>query len=169
MIYRTMKGAQLEILRFMQEDMPLDPRPFKRLAKKADLPEKEIINLIKHWQDIGLLRRLSVVIRHRKTGLRANGMSVWNVPLEKVEEVGKSIVKFEQVGHCYQRETFPGWPYNLFAMIHERSKDEVIKVAKKISLATGVKQYDILFTEKEFKKTSMKYFINEIPMEANKE
>ena len=123
---------------------------------------------MKDWHDAGFLRRLGVFIKHQKAGFKANGMSVWIVPKDQVVNVGQLMIEFPQVGHCYQRPIYPGWPYNVFAMIHERSRDAVTEVAQKISLATGIKQYDILFTEKEFKKNSMKYFINEIPMETEK-
>ncbi len=132
---------------------------------KTGLSENEIVILLKRWNDSGLLNRLGGIIRHQKAGFIANGMSVWIVPKEKIIRAGQLMITFPQVGHCYQRQTFSDWPYNMFAMIHERSRDEVIKVAQKISLAINIKQYDILFTEKEFKKDSMKYFINEIPME----
>ncbi len=163
-----MTGSEKEIVRFIQDDIPLVSRPFKELAKKTGLSEKEIIILLKKWNDRGLLSRLSVLIRHQKAGFTANGMSVWEVPVDRISRVGQLMITFPQVGHCYRRQIFPGWPYNMFAMIHERSRDAAMQVAQKISLATGIKQYDVLFTEKEFKKKSIKYFINEIPMEGEK-
>ena len=126
------------------------------------------MDLLKKWHDTGFLRRLAVFIRHQKAGFKANGMSVWTVPKDKIASVGKLMISFSQVGHCYQRPIYPDWQYNLFAMIHGHSRDEVMKVVEKISAATGITGYDILFTEKEFKKTSMKYFVNEIPMETEK-
>ena len=163
-----MTDLEKEIVQFIQDDIPMVTRPFKELARKIKLSEKEIVNLLENWHDTGLLRRLGVFIRHQKAGFRANGMSVWIVPKDQIASVGQLITTFPQVGHCYQRPIYPGWPYNMFAMIHERSRDAVIEVVQKISLATDIKQYDILFTEKEFKKNSMKYFINEIPMETEK-
>jgi len=163
-----MTESEKEIARFIQDDMPLVTRPLKELAGRLKISEKKIIGLLKNWHNTGLLRRLSIFIRHQKAGFEANGMSVWIVPEDRIMIVGQLIAKFPEVGHCYQRPTFPDWPYNMFAMIHERSKDEVVQVAQKISSATGIKQYDILFTEKEFKKNSMKYFVNEIPMETEK-
>jgi len=163
-----MTDLEKEIVQFIQDDIPLVTRPFKELARKIKLSEKEIVSLLKNWHDTGLLCRFGVFIRHQKAGFRANGMSVWVVPKDQIVSVGQIMIEFPQVGHCYQRPTYPDWPYNMFAMIHERSRDAVIEVVQKISLATGIKQYDILFTEKEFKKNSMKYFINEIPMETEK-
>ncbi len=164
-----MTESEKEIARFIQDDMPLVTRPLKELSGKLKLSEKEIVILMKNWHNTGLLRRLGVFIRHGKAGFKANGMSVWIVPEDQIVSVGQLMTTFPQVGHCYQRPIFPDWPYNIFAMIHERSRDAVMQVAQKISSATGIKQYDILFTEKEFKKNSMKYFINEIPMETEKD
>ncbi|MHB1377469.1 MAG: siroheme decarboxylase subunit beta [Candidatus Humimicrobiaceae bacterium] len=163
-----MTDLEKEIVQFIQDDIPLVTRPLKELARKIKLSEKEIVILLKDWHDTGLLRRLGVFIQHQKAGFRANGMSVWIIPKDQIVSVGQLMVSFPQVGHCYQRPTYPGWPYNMFAMIHEQSRDAVMQVAQKISLAIDIKQYDILFTEKEFKKNSMKYFINEIPMETEK-
>lgn len=150
----------------LQVDMPMVTQPLKELAGKLKLTEKEIVTRTKNWHNTGLLRRLGVFIRHQKAGFRANGMSVWIVPKDQVINVGQLMTTFPQVGHCYQRPTFPDWPYNMFAMIHERSRNAVMQVVQKISSTTGIKKYDILFTEKEFKKNSMKYFVNEIPMET---
>ena len=163
-----MTDLEKEIVQFIQDDIPIVTRPFKKLAEKIKLSEKEIVILLKNWHDTGLLRRLGIFIRHQKAGFTANGMSVWIVPIDQIVSVGQLMVSFPQVGHCYQRPTYPGWPYNMFAMIHERSRDAVMQVVQKISLAADIEQYDVLFTEKEFKKNSMKYFINEIPMETEK-
>jgi DNA-binding Lrp family transcriptional regulator len=93
-------------------------------------------------------------------------MSVWNIKEEQIEPAARKIVAFPQVGHCYQRSRFPGWPYNVYAMIHETSSENINKVADEISQQIQCSDYTILFTDREFKKTSMKYFVNEIPEET---
>ncbi|MDP2767025.1 MAG: Lrp/AsnC family transcriptional regulator, partial [Candidatus Methanoperedens sp.] len=95
-------------------------------------------------------------IGHRAIGITANAMCTWNVPDEKVEEVGAIMAGFPEVTHCYERPRFPDWRYNLFTMIHAYSREECEKIAKEISIATGIRDYSILFSEKEFKKTGVR-------------
>lgn len=83
-------------------------------------------------------------------------MCTWNVPDDRVEEVGALMAGFAEVTHCYERPRYPGWKYNLFTMIHAYSREECEKVASEISIATGIKDYSILFSEKEFKKTGVR-------------
>jgi len=158
-----MNLKEIELLRVLQEDIPLDPRPFQKIGQQIDLSEEEILEIIKEWQKSGIMRRMGIILRHRKAGFNANGMSVWIVPDERIEQVAKTMISFPEVGHCYQRPSFPNWPYNMFAMIHGKSKEQVINVAREISKAVGIEDYDILFTVREFKKVSMKYFVDEIP------
>ncbi len=86
-------------------------------------------------------------------------MVVWRVPAKQVEKVGKIMATFKEVSHCYERLTYPGWPYNLFTMIHGRTKEECEEVARKISKATDTKDFKLLYSTREFKKVSMKYFV----------
>jgi len=164
-----MTEKEIQLLRILQEDIPLTPQPFRELAAKVDLPERKVLDLVRTWQERGIMRRMGAILRHRKAGFTANGMSVWCVPEERIEGVGLIMTFFPQVGHCYQRPSFPGWPYNMFAMIHAQSKEEVVQVAEAISKATGITEYDILFTVHEFKKVSMKYFVEEIPADLYQE
>lgn len=69
------------------------------------------------------------------------------------------MILFPQVSHCYQRSTFPGWPYNVFTMVHGETKQECEKVVMAIAEAVNINEYDLLYSSKELKKVSMKYFI----------
>ena len=92
-------------------------------------------------------------------GSKANPMIIMRVPEEKIEEVGNRLASLERVTHCYQRPMLPHLPYNLFVMIHAETKDECYKLAKEMTELVGISDYDLLFSEKELKKTSMKYFL----------
>ncbi len=97
-------------------------------------------------------------MRHRKIGIKANAMIAWKVPESMVEEVGRKLASFEEVTHCYERETIPEkWDYNVFTMIHGYSKDEVEKIVREISEKVGIKDYIILYSVKEYKKTYKKF------------
>jgi siroheme decarboxylase len=154
-------AKQIEIIRFIQGDLPLTSRPFAELAEKLGISEEEIIDQIKAMKQAGVIRRFGMAVRHQNLGYTANGMSCWNVPAEQVEQVAQVMVTRDELSHCYERPRFPGWKYNMYGMIHGKTPDEVHAVAKAISLETGQNDYDVLFSQREFKRTSMSYFVEE--------
>jgi DNA-binding Lrp family transcriptional regulator len=107
----------------------------------------------------GWLRRFAAILNHRRAGYGANGMVVWQVPPQHLEETAAIASSFPQVSHCYQRPTFPDWPYALFTMIHTRSEDECRAVAEEISRRTSIADYAILFSNREYKKERVRYFV----------
>ena len=155
---KAMTDAEKAICAAVQDDVPLESRPFEVLAKKVGISEEEFIKKVQEFLDKGYIRRFGAAIRHRKAGITANGMGVWIVPDNDRERVGNIMATFKEVSHCYERPTFEGWPYNLFTMIHGRTKQDCYEVAKKISEAAGIKDYKLLFSSQEFKKESMVYF-----------
>ncbi len=150
-----------ELIKIVQEDIPHSLTPFKDIGKKLGIPEDEVINTLNFFKQSGIIRRFGAVLRHQKAGLKENGMIVWNIPDEKVEEIGKKFASFKKVTHCYERPRFQGWGYNVYTMVHGRSKEEIESFAKKLSEISGIDDYRILYSIKEFKKSSMKYFIEE--------
>lgn len=155
---KAMTEIEKRICKEVQEDIPLTSRPFKELADKTGILEDDFILKINEFLENGYIRRFGAALRHRKAGITANGMGVWVVPEPERERVGKIMASFKEVSHCYERPSFEDWPYNLFTMIHGRTKEECFEVAKKISEATGIKEYNLLFSSQEFKKESMVYF-----------
>ncbi|MBZ0253328.1 MAG: AsnC family transcriptional regulator [Candidatus Methylomirabilis sp.] len=147
-----------EIFRCIQDDMPLCERPYAEIGERVGLSEEEVIRRVRRAQDEGVIRRFGATLRHQKAGVSANGMAVYVVPPERVDELGPVMATFPEVSHCYQRPTFPGWPYTLFAMIHGPTEDMCREVARRIAEKTGIEDYRILFSTREFKKTSMEYF-----------
>ena len=155
---KTMADIEKQICKEVQEDIPLTSRPFKELADKVGISEDELIAKVNEFLEKGYIRRFGAALRHRKAGITANGMGVWIVPEKDRERVGKIMASFREVSHCYERPLFEDWPYNLFTMIHGRTKEDCLEVARKISKATGIKEYNLLFSSQEFKKESMVYF-----------
>ncbi|MBC9783177.1 Lrp/AsnC family transcriptional regulator [Heliobacterium chlorum] len=150
-----------KLIRLLQDDLPVTSRPFAVLAEQVGLTEEEVIARTKEYQEKGYMRRFGVALRHREVGFTANGMGCWDVPEERAEEVGKIMATFREASHCYQRPRFEGWPYSHFTMIHGESREECEAVAKRISEATGITNYRLLFSTEELKKTSMRYFMEE--------
>jgi DNA-binding Lrp family transcriptional regulator len=106
-----------------------------------------------------IMRRFSAVLYHRSAGFRSNGMAVWKVPEERSDEVGLKMAESPWVTHCYQRPTFPDWDYTHFTMIHATTQEQCEQVARDISEATGIDDYQMLYSTREYKKTRVRYFV----------
>lgn len=148
-----------KIIRILQEDIPLQKEPFKAIAKELEINEDELLERLHRLQEQKILRRIGAILHHRRAGFSHNAMVVWVVPEERCQDIGKLMASFPQISHCYKRATFSDWPYNLYTMIHGQSKLECELVVCNIAKMTGVNEYEILYSTKELKKTSMKYFI----------
>lgn len=147
------------IVRELQGDLPLVKKPYQAIAERLGITEEELLQKMREMKERGIIRRLGVALCHREVGFVANAMVVWIVPEERAAEVGKLMAAFPEVSHCYQRPTYPDWPYNLFTMIHAKTVEECEKVAASISQAVQVDDYQLLFSTEELKKSSMQYFM----------
>jgi len=145
-----------KLLKSIQDGIPIVSEPFNQTAKELGITEDEVIGRISGMIKDGAIRRFGASIGHRAIGITANAMCTWDVPDDRVEEVGALMAGFAEVTHCYERPRYPGWKYNLFTMIHAYSREECEKVAREISIATGIMDYSILFSEREFKKTGVR-------------
>ncbi|BAF59159.1 transcriptional regulator [Pelotomaculum thermopropionicum SI] len=146
------------VIRVLQRGLPLESRPFKAMAEELNMTEEELIDKIKQFIKNGQIRRFGATVRHQDVGYVANAMIVWDVPDDRVKEAGRIMAGFGEVTHCYQRPRLPGWPYNIFTMVHGKTREECIRAAEMISQATGVGSYRLLFSTAELKKSSMLYF-----------
>ncbi len=147
-----------KIIREIQTDLSITPEPFLEIARRLDIPEETLLSKIQDLIDNGYIRRLGATLRHRRLGINANAMSVWMGSHKEVERAGTIMASFKEVTHCYERCTLPAWKYNLYAMIHGKTKEGCFEIARRISERTGLKEYKLLFSTEEFKKTSMEYF-----------
>ena len=148
-----------ESIRELQKDLEIAEFPFVGMAKRLGTTQTGIIDKAKELIERGFMRRFSGILRHRKAGFSANGMAVWVAPEDKIEQLVKETMSFPQISHCYQRPTYPDWPYNLFTMIHAKKVDQCKQTAEEISNRTGITRYDILFSTKEYKKDRVRYFV----------
>ncbi|SDC41111.1 MULTISPECIES: siroheme decarboxylase subunit beta [unclassified Candidatus Frackibacter] len=147
-----------KIVKEIQEELPLERRPYQKIADKLGITEEELLTRLNKLNDEGKLRRMGVILYHRNSGYDFNGMVAWIVPPEKREEAGQVMATYDEISHVYQRPTYPDWPYSLFSMVHGKSKEDVKAVAEDISQKTGINDYTILYSTEELKKVSMKYF-----------
>jgi DNA-binding Lrp family transcriptional regulator len=147
-----------EIIRHLQGDVPLTLTPFATVADKLGIDEEELLERIRSLKERGVLRRFGATVNHRRVGFKANAMVAWYVPEDKVDEVGPLMASMKEVSHCYQREVQGEWRYNLFTMIHGKSKKECRDIVKRMVDKTGMRDYSILFTLKEYKRASPEYY-----------
>ena len=146
------------LLRELSGPLPLTPRPFADVAGRAGVSEAQVIERLRAWSADGTIRRFGARVSHRAIGYAANGMSVWDVPGEQVEDAAASMAGQREVSHCYLRPRRPGWPYNLYAMIHGADEEEVRGVAQRIAAHAGLDCCRVLFSSRELKKTAPRYF-----------
>ena len=147
-----------KVIGLIQGDLPLDKKPFATMAKKIDLTEEEFLSRVKDLKKQGIVRRFGATLRHQEAGFSSNAMVAWMVPDDRVDEAGSILSKFPEVTHCYERRPQKDWHYNLYTMIHGNNRDLCVQIAERMSRSIGIDQYVLLFSEKEFKKTSMEYF-----------
>ncbi|KJS84374.1 MAG: transcriptional regulator [Peptococcaceae bacterium BICA1-8] len=147
------------IIKEIQGDLPLVAQPYREIALRLGISEQTLLEKIKEFQEQGYIRRFGAALRHREMGLKANPMIIWQVPEARIEEVGNKLASFARVTHCYHRPMLPKLPYNVFSMIHAETKEECSKLAKEMAEIINIDNYDLLYSEKELKKTSMKYFM----------
>jgi len=142
-----------------QGGLPLCPTPYHALAEALGLAPDDVMARFRRMLANGVIRRIGAVPNHYRIGYLANGMSVWDVPDEAITEAGTKVGALDFVSHCYQRPRhLPAWPYNLFAMVHGRSRREVEdKVAAIARLLDGTARgHKVLFSTRILKKTGLR-------------
>lgn len=150
----------IRIVRCIQEDLPLVERPFGVWAEGLGMTEERLLDVISRWLGFGFMRRFAALLNHRQVGFGANGMVVWNCPVDRIDDCGLVLASHQEVSHCYHRPGYPQWPYNLYAMVHARSGKECRVIAERLGEAIHLHDYRILFSTKEFKKIRLKLFGN---------
>ncbi|TSE36965.1 AsnC-type helix-turn-helix domain protein [Tepidimonas fonticaldi] len=147
------------IIRATQSGLPLVPRPYEAVGAALGISGKLVQERLQAMLDEGVIRRIGAVPNHYRLGFTANGMSVWDVVDERVDELGEQIGKLTFVSHCYQRLRKPPiWNYNLFVMLHGRSRDEVEAQAQQVAALLGdaCRSHDILYSTAILKKTGLR-------------
>lgn len=142
-----------------QKGLPLVSRPYEVLAKEVGISERDVQERFNRMLEAGVIRRIGVVPNHYKLGYVANGMSVWDVKDDVIDEVGEIVGALDYVSHCYRRPRhLPLWPYNLFAMVHGKTREEVEEKVNSIAdiLLDASSKHDILYSTKVLKKTGLR-------------
>jgi DNA-binding Lrp family transcriptional regulator len=153
-----LRPADIAVIRELQEDIPLVTEPYRPMANRIGLSEQGFFEAAAHLSAQGYLRRMAAVLHHREAGFRANAMGVWVVPPTRTEEVGQIMGSFKGVSHCYLRPTYPDWPFSIFTMVHGQEAKDCQEIIDAVSQATGITEYALLYSTKEYKKIRLKYF-----------
>jgi DNA-binding Lrp family transcriptional regulator len=142
-----------------QAGLPLVAHPYHAVAESLGIAPAEVMARMTRMQSTGIIRRIGVVPNHYHIGYRANGMSVWDVPDARVAELGTQVGALDFVSHCYHRPRRPpAWPYNLFAMVHGRTRDEVEDKVRVIAelLGAASRGHEVLYSTRILKKTGLR-------------
>lgn len=147
------------LIRATQGGLPLASNPYQQIADTLELTEAEVITRLENFLQIGIIRRIGVVPNHYRLGYVANGMTVWDVEDDMLNELGPKVGALACVSHCYRRPRhLPEWPYNFFAMVHGRTRGDVAVGVEQIQLVLGssVRTSDILYSSRILKKTGLR-------------
>ncbi len=147
-----------EVIRATQGDMPVVREPYAPAAAQLGIDEDALLDQLAGMQERGILRRVAAILYHRRAGFSANGMGVWNVPDDRIEELGPRMASFRGISHCYQRPTYEDWPYSIFTMAHGRSKEECDAILDAIAGEFDISDRATLYSSTEFKKIRLLYF-----------
>ncbi len=154
-----MDELERQLILATQQGLPLCPQPYQALAEQLGCDAAKVMRMLDDMLARGVIRRIGAVPNHYAIGYTANGMSVWDVADEQVDELGERIGRLPFVTHCYRRPRhLPGWPYNLFAMLHGDNRDEVmahIAVVRSL-LGDACRADDVLFSTAILKKTGLR-------------
>ena len=152
--------TDVAVIRALQGPMEVSDRPYDAAADAVGMDPSVFLEHLSGMVDRKLLRRVAAILFHRRAGFSANGMGVWRVPEDEIPETGRRMAAFRGVSHCYQRPTYPDWPYSVFTMAHGRSKQECDAVLDSIAEECGLAGPDraTLYSSTEYKKVRLHYF-----------
>lgn len=152
--------AHRRLRALLEQGLPLTPRPWQALAEQAGLSEQEVMASVRRWQAEGMIKRLGLVVRHRRLGLQANAMVVWDVPDDDVASLGRQLARETAVTLCYRRpRRLPDWPYNLFCMIHGARRERVLSELEGIVERLGLEalEHRVLFSTHAYRQCGGRY------------
>lgn len=164
---REPDAVEKQLIAALQSGIDLLSRPFSHLGQRIGMSESEVITRIRGWLDEGLIKRFGVIVRHHELGYRANAMVVFDVPDDRVDRLGRQLAAEAGVTLCYRRgRSLPHWPFNLYCMVHGRSREEVQPTIERLSKVAGLPA-QALFSTRRFKQCGARYF-SEAPVVSQK-
>jgi len=154
----NMTPLHINIVKLLQNDIEIKPEPFEDIIKELNISYDEFFKVVNELQQSGVMRRFASILNHRRAGFNANAMVVWDVDEKDGVLAGETAASFSAVSHCYLRPKYPNWQYNLFTMVHGKTKEQTNEVIKNIESEIKSKSHMPLYSSREFKKVRLKYF-----------
>ena len=152
---RGISRQERRLLLAIQDGIPIVERPYEVIAERLGTTESHVLEILASLMERGVVKRLGAVPNHYALGITANGMAVWDVPDDTATDFGHRLAQRPAVTHCYRRPRhLPDWPYNLYAMVHGRSRDEVKTTVENMAREAGLDAFphDLLFSVRQFRK-----------------
>jgi DNA-binding Lrp family transcriptional regulator len=159
--YTPLTPLEVECVRLLQNDLPLQPRPFDFLARLSGIGVDELLTSARTLLKRGQIRKFAATIATRKQGFAASAMGVWTVPQDRADEYAAKFVQHRAVSHCYLRPVYDDWPYNVYTTVHARSVDECESIINDLAIDSGITQKQALYPTKEYRKTRVSFFSRE--------
>lgn len=154
---KKLSKKQREVASLIQKDIDIVPFPFEEAGKSCGLSGEEFLDIIRELTENGVMRKFTAILRHQKAGYKENALVVWSVPTNQTQKAGEIFATFSFISHCYERKPAFMGKYNIFTMLHSSEKN-ISSLIKKMVNATGIEDYLILKSVKEYKKSSPEYF-----------
>ena len=157
-----LSAVEIETVRLLQREIPLQPRPFDALARIAGLSPEEVLSAARTLVQRGQIRRITATPAGvKKSGFGATTMGVWIVPPDQADALAPKMVSHRAVSHCYLRPTYDDWPYNLYTTVHARSVEECESIVNDLAIDTGLTHKKTLYPIREYKKARLAFFARE--------
>jgi len=138
----------------LRQGIPLTPQPFNGIADKIGVSTGEVLSRLTKLKEVGVIRRFGASIKPNDVGFTANAVIAWNVPQERISEVGRYLASFREVTHCYERLPVAGrWEYNLYMVMHAQKRETIEQMTRLLSQTIGIQDYVILYSKRDLKKT----------------
>lgn len=150
----TLTNEEREVLAAIQDNLPLVAEPYAAVAERLGMDEGRVMEIISELLATRKIKRIGAIPNHYALGITANGMSVWDIPDAIATELGKQLGARDEITHCYKRPRHPGWPYNIFGMVHGSSREGVVASVAQIARELDIARYphDVLFSTRMLKK-----------------
>lgn len=146
-----------KLIKVLQGNLPFEENPYEAMGKIIGISEEEVIERLRAMKDSKRLKKIRAVLRHQKSGYNNNAMVVFKTDATITEKIGMELAASPLVSHCYERQSYEKWPYNVYAMVHSRREQEIETFVESIVTKYEIDAYEILYSVKELKKTSMVY------------
>lgn len=157
-----MDSIDLDILYALSGDIEVSLEPFKAIAERLAISEEEVISRIRKMTEKGMIKRIAPILYHHKAQFEYNALTMWVIAADEIEAVAEYLVSFPHISHVYERASSEAWPYTLYGMIHAKKASEIDEIVEQILSKTGDVPYKLVYTVKEWKKTSpdLKYLLS---------